>query len=127
MIFQVKRAKQSDILGKILTISANYIQILFLAVKSKTDEDLPTSVLLQRIKVSPVANAVPDNIPGKRGKLVRKRRRRKKKIVDNDSDGRLNIFVTPASVTDNVYFTPLWTAKRCDPRSRRPSPHPHPP
>ena len=88
-------------------LSSTKKSIIFFSVKFKTDEDLPTSVLLQRIKVQPVVDNVADNFLGKRGKVVRKRRRRKKKIVDNDSDGHLNIFVTPAPVTDNVYFTPL--------------------
>ena len=89
----------------------------------KTEEhssSLPTSVLLQRIKVQPSkqfqqTNAISDitgNVKRKRGRMVR-RRRRKKNIERSEtpddifeSDGGHATSVVPR-VTDKVYFTPL--------------------
>jgi len=84
----------------------------------KTEEDsssLPTSVLLQRIKVQPSKQFQPTkarqdvgNAKRKRGRMVRRRRR--KKNIGVSSEAPSDIFESDAGhegVTDRVYFTPL--------------------
>ena len=90
----------------------------------KTEEDsssLPTSVLLQRIKVQPAskqfqpskARQDAGNAKRKRGRMVRRRRRKKNIGVSSETPD--DIFESDASpespvvpgVTDRVYFTPL--------------------
>jgi len=94
---------------------------------TKTD-NLPTSVLLQRVKVQPVSDDIySSNVTERsqrrsqgrsqrgRSKLVRRRRRRKNKTDfrderKDDSDGHEETFDAPDEVlADNgrVYFTPL--------------------
>ena len=92
----------------------NYNQALSEIIKTEEDSSsLPTSVLLQRIKVQlPSKQFQPTkarqdagNAKRKRGRMVR-RRRRKKNIGVRSGD----IFESDAGhegVTDRVYFTPL--------------------
>ena len=88
---------------------------MFFTEKSETDSVLPTSVLLQRIKVTSARdnhdnhNDYNEINKVKRKRMVR-RRRKKKNIVredtndDNIDDDELE---EAAVVTDNVYFAPL--------------------
>ena len=100
----------------------NYNQALSEIIKTEEDSSsLPTSVLLQRIKVQlPSKQFQPTkarqdagNAKRKRGRMVRRRRRKKNIGVRRDATD--DIFETDAShespvvpgVTDRVYFTPL--------------------
>ena len=102
-------------------IKVNYNQPFSETIKTEEDSSsLPTSVLLQRIKVQPSKQFHPTkarqdvgNAKRKRGRLVR-RRRRKKNIASSEtapddifeSDVGHETPVVP-EVTDKVYFTPL--------------------
>ena len=94
----------------------NYNQALSEIIKTEEDSSsLPTSVLLQRIKVQPAskqfqptkARQDAGNAKRKRGRMVRRRRRKKNIGVSEATD---DIFESDAGhhgVTDRVYFTPL--------------------
>ena len=95
----------------------NYNQALSEIIKTEEDSSsLPTSVLLQRIKVQlPSKQFQPTkarqdagNAKRKRGRMVRRRRR--KKNIGVSSEAPDDIFESDAGhdgVTDRVYFTPL--------------------
>ena len=100
----------------------NYNQAVSEIIKTEEDSSsLPTSVLLQRIKVQPAskqfqptkARQDAGNAKRKRGRMVRRRRR--KKNIGVSSDALVDMFESDAGhespvvpgVTDRVYFTPL--------------------
>lgn len=93
----------------------NVEQIDIGALKS---DSLPTSVLLQRVKVQPVSDDiyssnVTERSQRRRSKLVRRRRRRKNKKTDvkndrkDDVDGHEETFDGVLADNGRVYFTPL--------------------
>ena len=100
----------------------NYDQPFSETIKTEEDSSsLPTSVLLQRIKVQPSKQFQPTkarqdvgNAKRKRGRMVRRRRRKKNITASSEtapddifeSDGGHETPVVP-EVTDKVYFTPL--------------------
>ena len=70
---------------------------------------LPTSVLLQRIKVTSDSHDNHNEINKVKRKRMVRRRRKKKNIVreDTNDDNIDDELEEAAVVTDNVYFAPL--------------------
>ena len=78
------------------TFSTSISQENLYIIIAETESLLPTSVLLQRIRVTP---ASPIGDVGRRGKVVRRRRkRRRNKTAERSGEKRQ---------ADNVYFSPL--------------------
>ena len=81
-------------------------------IKTETDEGisetetqaaLPTSVLLQRIKVQPANQSkLKSNNRRQRGRMVKRRRKKKVETAVNRGDDNDDLHET-----DNVYFAPL--------------------
>ena len=67
---------------------------------SETEDQLPTSVLLQRIRVG----GEKEKVGRRKGKMVRRRRRKRRK---NQQQGETLEGVRDAVRGPNVYFTPL--------------------
>ena len=70
---------------------------------SETEDQLPTSVLLQRIRVGGEKEKEKEKTGRRKGRLVRRRRRRRKNSQQGDTQGAERDLVRGRA----VYFTPL--------------------